>query len=245
MTERLQKFLAHAGVASRRAGERLILEGRVTVDGHVVRELGTKIDPSRDVVKVDGKRVAGPPTRPVYYLLNKPRGYVTTLHDPEGRPTVKELLRGVKRRVYPVGRLDFDSEGLLLLTDDGDLAHDLMHPSRGVGKTYLAKVRGVPDAAALSRLRGGIPLDRRPTAPAQARLARRGDNAWVEIRIVEGRNRQVRRMLEAVGHPVLRLRRTAYGPLTLGRLAAGQFRLLEEAEVEALKHAARPPRPPR
>jgi pseudouridine synthase len=245
MTERLQKFLAHAGVASRRAGERLILEGRVTVNGHVVRELGTKIDPAQDVVKVDGRRVAGPPTSPVYYVLNKPRGYVTTLHDPEGRPTVKELLRGVKRRVYPVGRLDFDSEGLLILTDDGDLAHDLMHPSRGVGKTYLAKVRGIPDAATLSRLRGGIPLDRRPTAPAQARIARKGDNAWVEIRIIEGRNRQVRRMLEAVGFPVLRLRRTAYGPLTLGRLAAGQFRPLEEAEVHALKHAAKPSRAPR
>ena len=241
MSERLQKFLAHAGVASRRAGERLILEGRVTVNGHLVRELGTKVEPARDVVKVDGKRVAGPPTRAAYYLLNKPRGYVTTLHDPEGRPTVKELLRGVRRRVYPVGRLDFDSEGLLLLTDDGDLAHDLMHPSRGVLKTYLAKVRGLPDAEALARLRRGISLDRRPTAPAQARLVRRGDNAWVEVRIVEGRNRQVRRMLEAVGHPVLRLRRTAYGPLTLGRLAAGEFRPLDDAEIDALRHAARPP----
>ena len=239
MSDRLQKFLAHAGIASRRAGERLILEGRVTVNGHVVRELGTRVDAGRDVVKVDGKRVAGPPSRPVWYLLNKPRGYVTTLHDPEGRPTVKDLLRGIRRRIYPVGRLDFESEGLLLLTDDGGLAHDLMHPSRGVLKTYLAKVRGVPDVEALGRLRRGVTLDRRPTGPAQARIVRRGDNAWVEVRIVEGRNRQVRRMLEAVGYPVLRLRRTAYGPLTLGRLASGKLRPLDDREIEALRHAAR------
>jgi 16S rRNA U516 pseudouridylate synthase RsuA-like enzyme len=145
MSERLQKVLAHAGVASRRAAERLILEGRITVNGAVVTELGTKVDPERDAIKVDGKRLAAAPAGRTYLALHKPRGVVTTLSDPEGRPTVKDYLRGIKARVYPVGRLDFASEGLLLLTDDGMLARDLMHPSRGVEKTYLVKVKGQPE----------------------------------------------------------------------------------------------------
>jgi 23S rRNA pseudouridine2605 synthase len=247
MNERLQKVLAHAGVASRRAAERLIAEGRVSVNGTVVAELGTKVDPARDAIKVDGKRVGAPPTGRTYLALNKPRGVVTTLSDPEGRPTVKDFLRGIKARVYPVGRLDYNSEGLLILTDDGALARDLMHPSRGVEKTYLAKVKGQPEPEVLSRLSRGIPLDGKRTGHARVRIVRRGDNAWIEITIGEGRNRQVRRMFQAVGHPVQRLRRLGYGGVVLGRLPVGHLRPLSQAEVAELSRAAgaEPERPPR
>ena len=238
MSERLQKVLAHAGVSSRRSAERLIIEGRVSVNGSIVAELGTKVDPARDAIKVDGKRIAAPPRGHTYLALNKPRGVVTTLSDPEGRPTVKDYLRGVKARVYPVGRLDFNSEGLLILTDDGGLARDLMHPSRGVEKTYLAKVKGQPDAEVLLRLSRGIPLDGRRTGPARVRIVRRSDNAWIEITIGEGRNRQVRRMFQAIGHPVQRLRRMGYGGIDLGRLPVGQVRALSDAEVGELARAA-------
>jgi len=238
MSERLQKVLAHAGIASRRACERMIVEGRVTVNGAIVAELGAKVDPDRDAIKVDGKRVGAPPSQRTYLALHKPRGVVTTLSDPEGRPTVKDLLRGVKARVYPVGRLDFDSEGLLLLTDDGALARDLMHPSSGVEKTYLVKVKGQPEPNVLAQLSRGIPLDGRKTAPARVRLVRRGDNAWLEMVIGEGRNRQVRRMLQAVGHPVQRLRRTHYGGVAIGRLAVGTYRALDAAEISHLRRAA-------
>jgi pseudouridine synthase len=247
MTERLQKVLAHAGIASRRASERLIVEGRVTVNGAIIAELGAKVDPDRDAIKVDGKRVGTPPAHRTYLALHKPRGVVTTMSDPEGRPTVKDLLRGVKARVYPVGRLDFDSEGLLLLTDDGGLARDLMHPSSGVEKTYVVKVKGQPTPEVLTRLSRGIPLDGRRTGPAKVRLIRRGDNAWLEITIGEGRNRQVRRMLQAVGHPVQRLRRVSYGGVLIGRLAVGGCRPLSAAEVSLLRRATQgePTRPPR
>ena len=238
MSERLQKVLAHAGIASRRAAERLILEGRVVVNGSVVTELGTKVDPSRDAIKVDGKRIGAPPSGRTYLALHKPRGVVTTLSDPEGRPTVKDFLRGIKARVYPVGRLDYHSEGLLILTDDGALARNLMHPSRGVEKTYLAKVKGQPDPEVLVRLSRGIPLDGKRTGPAKVRVVRRGDNAWIEITIGEGRNRQVRRMFQAVGHPVQRLRRMGYGGVLLGRLPVGTLRPLSEAEVAELSRAA-------
>jgi len=237
MSERLQKVLAHAGISSRRAAERLILEGRVTVNGAVVVELGTKVDPAIDAIKVDGKRVGAPPSGRTYLALNKPRGVVTTMSDPEGRPTVKDYLRGVKARVYPVGRLDYASEGLLLLTDDGTLARDLMHPSRGVEKTYLVKVKDRPDPDTLSRLRRGIPLDGKRTGPARARMVGHDDNAWIEITIGEGRNRQVRRMFQAVGHPVQRLRRMRYGGVLLGSLPTGQIRVLSDAEVAGLRRA--------
>jgi len=247
MSERLQKVLAHAGVASRRAAERLIAEGRVSVNGAIVDELGTKVDPAKDAIKVDGKRIGAAPSGRTYLALHKPRGVVTTLSDPEGRPTVKDFLRGIKARVYPVGRLDYHSEGLLILTDDGALARDLMHPSRGVEKTYLAKVKGQPEPEVLSRLSRGIPLDGKRTGPARVRIVRRGDNSWVEITIGEGRNRQVRRMFQAVGHPVQRLRRMGYGGVVLGRLPVGHLRPLSQAEVEELARAAggekgRPPR---
>lgn len=238
MSERLQKVLAHAGVSSRRAAERLITEGRVSVNGAVISELGTKVDPVRDAIKVDGKRIAAPPSGRTYLALHKPRGVVTTMSDPEGRSTVKDFLRGIKARVYPVGRLDYNSEGLLILTDDGALARDLMHPSRGVEKTYLAKVKGQPEPDVLVRLSRGIPLDGRRTGPARVRIVRRGDNAWIEITIGEGRNRQVRRMFQAVGHPVQRLRRLGYGGVALGRLPVGHLRPLSEAEVAELSRAA-------
>src|ERR1700704_4098143 len=214
--ERLQKILSQAGIASRRASEQLMLEGRVSVNGVTVLELGTKADASRDDIRVDGRRIKIP-ERHLYLLLNKPRGYVTTRSDPQRRPTVIDLLVGVREYVYPVGRLDYDTEGLLLLTNDGDLAARLTHPRHGVERTYEARVAGMPDDEALDRLRRGIPLDGRRTLPADASLLNRGRNDRVgvlSITIREGRNRQVRRMCEAVGHPVRKLIRVGIGPLS-------------------------------
>lgn len=230
--DRLQKVLAQAGLGSRRACEVLIDEGRVEVNGEVAR-LGRRVDPEHDRVSVDGVTI---PVRPglVYYLLNKPAKVVTTASDPEGRPTVVDLVPA-EPRVFPVGRLDWDTEGLLLLTNDGDLAHGLTHPSRGVPKTYLAEVSGVPSRGALRQLREGIDLDDGRTAPAKARLAQTTPTgSALEIVIHEGRNRQVRRMCEAIGHPVRRLVRTRFGPLHGNRLAPGQWRALTQAEIRAL-----------
>ena len=239
MSDRLQKVLAHAGVASRRAAEKLIAAGRVTVNGSIVAELGTKVDPDRDAIKVDGKRIGAAPRVPTYLAFHKPRGVVTTLSDPEGRPTVRDFLTGVPVRVYPVGRLDYDSEGLLLLTDDGALARDLMHPSSGVEKTYRAKVRGFPEPETLRRLARGIQLEGRRTGPARVRVVEAGSNPWLELVLSEGRNRQVRKMLQAVGHPVQKLRRIRYGGVDLGRLPAGGLRPLRPAEVERPKRVTR------
>jgi len=235
---RLQKFLAHAGVASRRAAERLIAEGKVSVGGQVV------LDPARDVSEVDDVRFEGRPVRPieqpVHLLLYKPVGTVTTVHDPEGRKCVLDLIDAGGRRLYPVGRLDFDTSGLLLLTDDGDFAHRMTHPSSEVVKTYEARVQGVPGPEAIRALREGIPLDGTPTAPAGVTLLRADrDTALVEFRIHEGRNRQVRRMLEAVGHPAIALCRTGYGPLRLDGLSPGQSRPLTDAEFEGLMGSGR------
>jgi pseudouridine synthase len=240
MEERLQKFLARAGVGSRRGCETIILEGRVTVNGSRIDTLGTRVDPTRDAVKVDGKRIRARTDPPVVLALNKPRGYVTTVSDPQGRPTVMDLVRSVRRRVYPVGRLDFHSDGLLLLTDDGALARDLMHPRKDVAKWYRVKVRGKPTAEALRRIERGMVLDGKRTLPAKVRMARPGANAWIEIAVTEGRNRLVRRLFEAVGHPVQRLRRTAVGPIKLGRLPVGSFRTLLDHEVDALRAAVAP-----
>ncbi len=230
--ERLQKVLAQAGLGSRRACEALIAEGRVEVNGELAT-LGRRVDPEHDRVTLDGVTI---PVRPglVYYLLNKPPRVVTTAQDPEGRPTVVDLVPA-EPRVYPVGRLDWDTEGILLLTNDGPLAHGLTHPSHGVPKTYLAEVSGVPGRAALRRLREGVDLDDGRTAPAKARLAQTTPTgAALEIVIHEGRNRQVRRMCEAVGHPVRRLVRTRFGPLRDQRLAPGQWRPLTQTEIRAL-----------
>lgn len=240
VAQRLQKVMAQAGVASRRHSEELIQAGRVTVNGKVVTELGTKVVPGRDLVEVDG-RPLGRPENLVYILLNKPKGYVTTLYDPQGRPKVTDLLEAaVAERVYPVGRLDFDTEGLLLLTNDGQLANALMHPAHQVKKTYIAKVRGVPGPAKLRALETGIELDDGPTAPAEVKLieVKPPNAATVSIRIHEGRNRQVRRMFEAVGHEVIHLKRTTLGPLHLKDLPLGQWRELGERELRELKAAA-------
>jgi pseudouridine synthase len=245
--DRVQKILSQAGIASRRASERLMLEGRVTVNGVTVSELGSKADPARDDIRVDGRRIRVPERRR-YLLLNKPRGYVTTRSDPQRRPTVIDLI-GIPDYVYPVGRLDFDSEGLLLLTNDGDLAARLTHPSHGVERIYEARVLGVPDDHDLSRLRRGIMIDGRRTAPAVVELilqrkraaaaSASGPTASLRITVREGRNRQVRNMCEAIGHPIDRLARVAIGPIRDPRLKPGQWRELTADEVARLRKAAR------
>lgn len=238
---RLQKILSAAGVASRRAAERLIVEGRVSVNGETVRELGTKADPDRDEIRVDGRRI-GQAAAPLYFLLNKPRGYVTTRSDPEGRPTVLALIPSVRAYIFPVGRLDYDSEGLLILTNDGDLAARLTHPSHEVPREYHARVLGVPDEHDLARLRRGIVLDGRRTASADIRLLKvlggRQEQALVAITLHEGRTRQVRRMCEAIGHPVTDLRRVRIGPIADEKLKLGTYRALTAKEVAALRAAA-------
>ena len=236
--ERLQKILSQAGVASRRASERLMLDGRVTVNGKTIRELGTKADPASDDIRVDGQRI-NRPERQWYVLLNKPRGYVTTRSDPQKRPTVVDLV-GIREYIYPVGRLDFDSEGLLILTNDGDLAAHLTHPSHGVERIYEARVLGIPDAHDLQRLARGIVIEGRRTAPAHVELmpGRRDDaHGTLRITLHEGRNRQVRNMCEAIGHPVDRLRRVAIGPIRDDRLKVGQWRELRTEEVDRLRNA--------
>lgn len=240
--ERLQKVLAAAGVASRRAAEEMILEGRVTVNGKTVTELGSKADPAVDHVKVDGKRIR-PAPGPRFILMNKPRGVVVTRDDPQHRPTVYALLgTRVSEPVVPVGRLDFDSEGLLLLTNDGALAHRIAHPSGGCQKEYEVKVSGVPTPAKLAKLARGVVLDGVRTAPATVELLETtperdgvGGNAWLRVVLGEGRSRQVRRMLESVGHRVSKLRRVAIGPLRDTGLPIGGFRDLSAAEVAALR----------
>ena len=234
--ERLQKVLARAGFGSRRAAEALIADGRVTVDGAVAR-LGRRIDPAVDHVEVDGVPVSVRDDV-VYYLLNKPRRVVTTARDPEGRPTAVDLVPS-KPRVFPVGRLDYDTEGLLVLTNDGELAQLVTHPRHGIEKAYLAEVTGVPARATVRALREGVTLEDGRTAPARVRIVqRRGENAALEIVVHEGRNRIVRRMCEAVGHPVRRLVRTRVGPISDRRLGPGEWRPLRPREVRALYGAA-------
>lgn len=241
--ERVQRILARAGFGSRRACEELVAAGRVTIDG-VVARLGDRADPTRQRIAVDGVPVAARPDL-VYYLLNKPVGVVTTARDPEGRHTVVDLVPR-RPRVFPVGRLDHDTGGLLLLTNDGELTQLLTHPRYGVRKTYLAEVEGVPSRAALLALRRGVELVDGTSAPAAVRLVQvRGDRAAVEIALHEGRNRQVRRMFEAVGHPVTRLVRTRIGPVQDRRLRPGEWRHLRPAEVRALHEAAAPRPGPR
>jgi len=268
--ERLQKIIAAAGIASRRKAEEMIASGLVSVNGQIVTELGSKADSERDHIRVNGKLLRGA-ERQVYVLLNKPRGYVTTVHDPEGRPTVMDLLRGVHARVYPVGRLDYGSEGLLLLTNDGELAHGLMRAASHVPKIYLVKVAGKPDASGLEKLRRGltIPAERkvRParrldqandmpggksagpsdfqksralprikTAPAKVRIVREAENPWYEVTLTEGKNRQIRKMFEEIGHHVEKIRRVKYGPLVLD-VPPGEHRHLSFPEVQKLRAA--------
>ena len=239
---RLQKILAGAGVASRRAAERLMTDGRVSVNGVVVRELGARADPASDRIQVDGRPI-DPATRPRYLLLNKPRGCVTTRSDPQGRQTVLDLVKGVREYVYPVGRLDYDSEGLLILTNDGNLAARLMHPRYEVEREYHARVRGTPGAKTVSRLARGVVIEGARTAPAGVSLIATGrgreeDHAVLAIIVHEGRQRQVRHMCEAVGHPVVRLRRVRIGPISDPALKTGAWRELTAAEIARLKRAA-------
>ena len=243
--ERLQKILAKAGISSRRKAEELILGGHVQMNGKVVMELGTKADPSRDHVRVDGKLLQGP-ERIRYFVLNKPKGYVTTVSDPEGRPTVMQFFATERERLYPVGRLDYLSEGLLLVTNDGELANKLTKAASGVEKTYLVKVAGQPTEEMLDVLRGGVVIEKgRPgtyagrirTAPAKIRQVRQGDNPWYEVIIIEGRNRELRKMFEEIGHHVEKIRRVGYGPLVLD-LEPGKLRELEAEEVRLLHLAA-------
>ena len=246
--QRLQKIIAAAGIASRRKAEELITAGRVTVNGAVTKELGSKADPERDHIKVDGKLLRQP-ERHVYLVLNKPKGYVTTVSDPEGRPTVMELVKA-RGRVSPVGRLDYLSEGLLLLTNDGELTNLLMSAASHVPKTYLVKVSGRPSEEAIAQLRRGVRIGgereardgkraMKPvtTAPARIKLAREGDNPWYEVTLIEGRNRQLRRMFEAVGHHAEKIKRVQYGPLQLD-VEPGRYRELTPVEVQRLRAAA-------
>ncbi|HEV2985278.1 MAG TPA: pseudouridine synthase [Vicinamibacterales bacterium] len=239
IVERLQKILSQAGIASRRASEQLMLDGRVTVNGAAIRELGTKADAARDDIRVDGRRVKVI-TRHRYLLLNKPRGYVTTRSDEKQRPTVIDLLRGVSEYVYPVGRLDYESEGLLLLTNDGELAARLTHPRHGVARVYEARVLGVPDARDLARLSRGLVIEGRRTEAAEIKLLPHGRDAkeaTLVVTIREGRNRQVRKMCEAIGHPVTHLKRIAIGPIRDSALKLGRWRELTAPEVERLRQA--------
>jgi 23S rRNA pseudouridine2605 synthase len=240
--ERLQKIIAAAGIASRRKAEALITGGLVSVNGQTVTELGSKADPENDHIRVNGKLLHGP-ERHVYLLMNKPKGYVTTLRDPERRPTVMDLLHGAGARVYPVGRLDYASEGLLLLTNDGEFANRLMKAASHVPKTYMVKVAGNPSGEGLSRLREGIfiPSDRGKrvkTAPARIRVIRESANPWYEVTLIEGKNRQIRRMFEEIGHHVEKIKRVRYGPLELD-VHPGKFRKLTSEEVAKLKSLSR------
>ncbi len=257
-SERLQKIIAAAGIASRRKAEELITDGLVSVNGQTVTELGSKADPDHDHIKVNGKLI-GAPERHVYLLLNKPKGYVTTASDPEGRSTVLDLVRGLRTRVYPIGRLDYASEGLLLLTNDGELAQKLTHASSHIPKTYLVKVSGQPSSEQIAKLRGGVSLspDRSPlkapagaiakaglrrraqavrTAPARIELVHDAANPWYEVSLIEGRNRQIRRMFEEIDHHVEKIKRVRYGPLQLD-VEPGKFRHLTSKEVGQLKAA--------
>jgi len=247
---RLNKFLAHAGVCSRREADRWIAEGRVSVNGRVVMELGEKVDPGRDKVAVNGRPVKAEEERAVYILMNKPAGRVVSVKDPFGRPTVLDLLGRLRVRVYPVGRLDLDTEGALLLTNDGETALRLTHPRYGVAKVYEARVEGEPREADLDKVRGGLFLEGRRTAPARVKILYRGRrHTLLRVEIREGRKREIRKLFEAVGYPVDHLKRVDFAGLTLEGLKIGEWRYLGGAEVRRLKSlaglAAAPARKPR
>jgi 23S rRNA pseudouridine2605 synthase len=234
MEKRLQKILSEMGIVSRRKAEDLILEGRVTVNGRIAT-IGMKADLTRDHIKVNGKLLLRPEPK-VYIMFNKPRDVVTSLYDPEGRLTVKDFLKGVKYRVFPVGRLDYDSEGLLLLTNDGDFAHAVLHPSKKIPKTYLVKVKGFLEENEIEKLRTGIKLADGITAPAKVQRGRKTENnSWIEITIYQGKKRQIRRMLESLGHPVLKLKRITINGIVLDRHKPGTYRYLSAAEINKIK----------
>lgn len=235
MQIRLQKFLSQAGIASRRASETLILDGRVTVNGITVKELGTKVNPESDIIEVDGK-ICNIKDDYIYILLYKPKGILTSVKDPFKRPTVIDLLKGIKEKVVPVGRLDKDTEGLLLLTNDGDLTYKITHPRFEVVKTYIARVEGTIDEKDIKALEKGIMLEDGLTSPAKVRIIKKFDKSTViELKIHEGRKRQVRRMCDAIGHPIISLKRTQIGRLSLKGLKVGQWRYLNQEEMNYIK----------
>jgi 23S rRNA pseudouridine2605 synthase len=238
MPERLQKILSQAGVASRRHAEEIILEGRVTVNGAVVSELGSKADWEHDRIKVDG-RLLHPPKQLVYIALNKPDNTVTSVSDPQNRTTVMELLHRIKQRVYPVGRLDYHSEGLLLFTNDGELSNAILASATHLPKTYLVKLNGSLDSDQEEQFRHGLPIAGRRTRPAGLKLVRRAENPWYEVRLFEGRNQQIRLMFKHLGRLVEKLKRVRIGPIELGPLKSGEFRYLNQEEVEKLKRVVR------
>ena len=231
---RLQKFLAQAGIASRRKCEQIIEAGRVEVNGKTITAMGVKVDPGKERVTVDGKAVEAA-EKDIYILLNKPKGYVTTVSDPQGRPIVTSFLQNVKERVYPVGRLDIDTEGALLLTNDGALTQAILHPSKGVFKTYEAVVKGSPSAASLRALETGVRIDGKKTAPGQVKVLRKEQRtSTIQLTIHEGRKHQVKKMFAAVGHPVQALKRLAYGKLGLGKLKPGKYRFLTKNDLNLI-----------
>ena len=241
MEKRLQKILSEMGIASRRKAEDLIIEGRVIVNG-MPAQVGMKADPERDYIKLDGKLLTGKKEPKVYMMFYKPRNVVTSLGDPQNRPTVKDYLGKIKYRVYPVGRLDFDSEGLLLITNDGDFAHAVLHPSKEVPKIYEVKIDGVLEDANIQKLRRGVSIEGGRTAPAHVRKLRRlKSNSWIEVIIHEGKKRQIRRMLQKVGHHVLTLKRTRIGPIKIGSLRAGDMRELTKEELESMREKLKGP----
>jgi 23S rRNA pseudouridine2605 synthase len=233
---RLQKIIAGSGISSRRKAEEYIRHGLVTVNGETVMTLGTKVDPLHDHIKVNGRHLKSK-LPDMFVMLNKPVGYLSTLHDPDGRPTIKQLMPKPSLRLFPVGRLDFDSEGLLLLTNNGDIAQACLHPTHHVQKTYLVKVKGVLEDIHLQQLRRGIALEGGQTAPAKVKKAGKLQaNSWIEITIHEGRKHQVKRMFDHIGHPVIRLKRIQFGPLNLGKLLPGKTRYLTDNEANDLRH---------
>lgn len=235
---RLQKFLAHAGIESRRKCEQLIAEGRIQVNGKIIYEFGTKVDPEIDFICCDGKRVrlfSG--QKRIYLLLNKPKGYITSREDEKGRPTVMDLLPPLQGRVYPIGRLDYYTEGLLLLTNDGELCHTLSHPRHQIARTYLAKIKGIPTEFKLAQLTKGVTLKGEHLVADSVRIIRKNPhNTWVSIILREGKNREIRKLLEAIGHPALKLKRTRFASLRLGNLEPGKYRFLTQDEVKKLKN---------
>ncbi|SET54076.1 pseudouridine synthase [Paenibacillus sp. NFR01] len=238
--ERLQKILAQAGVASRRKCEELILAGKVEVNGEIVTEMGTKADPEQDIIKVSGKPIRG--ENKIYIMFNKPKGVITSASDPHGRKIVTDYLKGIKERVYPIGRLDYDTEGLLLLTNDGEFANLLTHPKHHVPKTYLATVKGVPHGTALDKLKAGVKLEDGMTAPAEVEykdIDEDNKQSVISITIHEGRNRQVRRMFDAISHPVIRLKRISFGDILLQNLKRGTYRHLTKDEINHLRQIAK------
>lgn len=234
MSMRLQKIIAQAGVASRREAERLIDEGKVSVNGSVIRKQGTLADPAKDQIRVQGKLLSGASEK-VFVLFNKPRGCVTTVRDELGRPTVMDYVDKVPSRVFPVGRLDFNTEGLLILTNDGALSEKLLNPKNRIPRSYRVKVRGVPETRVLEKMRKGIPLDGRPTLPMDASVFRvTGKNSILTLQLAEGRNRHIRRVCERLGHPVVKLQRIEFGKLDLADLPVGAYRFLSPKEVRSL-----------